>query len=120
MFDKSKNKSTGNLGEDLACQYLQDRGYRILDRNLEFPFGEIDILAEHKHVIVLVEVKTVRGQGFGLAQELVRFKKQKKLKLLAKALEQRYPKKTIRIDVIGVDLSCSPESLEHLVSAVED
>ena len=119
MFNKSKNKSTGNQGEDLAAEYLTKLKYKILERNLRLTVGEIDILAQDKKTIVIVEVKTVRGEGFGLAQELVRYKKQEKLKLLARALTQKYPNSTLRIDVIGVDLS-DPivPKFEHLINAV--
>ncbi|MDO8444115.1 MAG: YraN family protein [bacterium] len=118
-FDKTKNKLTGGEGEEIAALYLEQKGYKIIDRNVEFPFGEIDILARTRKIIVIVEVKTVRGGGFGEAVDLVRFAKQKKLKLLARAIEQQYPDKTIRIDVVGVDLTCSEPKIEHLESAVE-
>lgn len=118
MFDKTKNKSTGNLGEELAADFLVNLKYKILDRNLRLPFGEIDILAETQGIIVIVEVKTVKGAMFGLAQELVRFKKQNKLKLLAKAIEQKYPNRTVRIDVIGVDFSDDDPKIEHLINCV--
>lgn len=119
VFDKRKNKSTGRAGEEIAARYLEAHGYKILDRNVELFCGEIDILAKVKNIIVIVEVKTVRGAGFGLAQELVRFKKQNKLRLLAKAIEQEYPDQSIRIDVIGVEFTSAGEKLEHLISAVE-
>ncbi|MEI7792287.1 MAG: YraN family protein [Candidatus Berkelbacteria bacterium] len=119
MFDKSKNKQTGNLGEDTATDFLISKGYKILARNLFFAFGEIDILAEKDRSIVIVEVKTVRGSGFGLAQDLVRFAKQNKLRMLARAVEQQYPGKTIRIDVIAIDFSGSEPKIEHIESAVE-
>jgi len=118
IFDKTKNKSTGHLGEDLAAEYLIKNKYKLIERNLRLSVGEIDILAESRGTIVIVEVKTVRGSGFGLAQDLVRFKKQNKLKLLARALTQRYPNKTIRIDVIGVDYSLPEPKIEHIINAV--
>lgn len=118
-FDKTKNKVTGNAGEQAAAEYLQKIGYKIIDRNYRLPYGEIDILAQDRSTIVIVEVKTVRGSGFGLAQDLVRYKKQEKLKLLARALEQQYPKRTIRIDVIGIEFNQSgEEKIEHIVNAV--
>lgn len=119
MFDKTKNKSTGNEGENIAARYLERKGYKILDRNLVLPHGEIDILASDEGAIIIVEVKSVRGSGFGLAQDLVRFKKQNKLRLLSKSICQQYPSKTIRIDVIGVDLSADPAGIEHIENAVE-
>lgn len=117
-FDKTKNKSTGNLGEDLATKYLLERGYKVLERNLRLVCGEIDILVRDKKTIVIVEVKTVRGSGFGLAQDLVRYKKQEKLKLLARAVAQQFPSSPLRIDVIGVDCSGEEPKIEHLVNAV--
>ncbi|MFA6963260.1 MAG: YraN family protein [Patescibacteria group bacterium] len=119
MFDKTKNKSTGNAGEDAATEFLRRKGYKIIDRNLRLFCGEIDILAEYKKVIVIVEVKTVRGAGFGLAQDLVRFAKQNKLRLLARAIAQKYPGRMLRIDVIGVDYSSGEPKIEHLENAVE-
>lgn len=115
-MDKTKNKSTGDAGEDLAAKYLKARGYKILERNLAYPFGEIDILAETRSkTIVIVEVKTVSGGGWGSAHDLVRYKKQKKLKLLSLAVEKEYPERDIRIDVIGIDGA----EIEHIENAVE-
>jgi len=118
VFDKTKNKTTGNLGEDLAAGYLLKLGCKIIERNLRVPFGEIDILAEDKKTIAIVEVKTVRGGGFGLAQDLVRYKKQNKLKLLGRYIEQQYPNRPIRIDVIGIDMSGKEPKIEHIINAV--
>lgn len=119
-MDKTRNKSTGNIGEEKAAEYLVEKGYKILERNLRLYLGEIDILAQDGKTLVIVEVKTVRGGGFGLAQDLVRFKKQAKLRNLALALSQEYPDRSIRVDVIGVDFSGGEDpTIEHLISAVE-
>lgn len=117
-MDKTKNKKIGNAGECFAADYLIKNKYKILGRNINFKVGEVDILAQKAGAIIIVEVKTVRGSGFGLAQELVRYKKQEKLKLLAKAVSQQYPNRTIRIDVIGIDFSTSEPAIEHLENAV--
>ncbi len=113
-MDKSKNKSTGNYGEDLAAEYLESIGYKIIARNLKLFCGEIDILADDHGTIVIVEVKTVRGGGWGKASDLVRFKKQKKLRMLALTVAKDYPNCDIRIDVVGID----EEKIEHIKNAV--
>lgn len=118
MFDKTKNKITGNAGEEAAAKYLFKKGYKILERNLKLFCGEIDILAKDKKTIVVVEVKTVRGSRFGLAQELVRYKKQQKLRLLGRAISQQYPNSLLRIDVVGVHLYEEPSRIEHIENAV--
>ncbi|MFA7244230.1 MAG: YraN family protein [Patescibacteria group bacterium] len=121
-MSKSKKRQTGDEGEQSACDYLESIGYKILGRNIELSIGEIDILAFDPPaggVVVLVEVKTVKGEGYGPAKDLVRRAKQEKLRNLAGILEQKYPSRTIRIDVIGVDKSVEPPHIEHLISAVE-
>jgi len=120
-MDKTKNKITGNKGERIAADYLEDKGYKILERNYELFIGEIDILVDDGKVLVIVEVKTVRGSAFGPAKGYVGPKKQKKLRDIARAVTQEYPKRTIRIDVVGIDLSDEENPIiEHIENAVEN
>lgn len=56
---KQQNKATGQLGEDLACYWLETQGYTVVDRNYTKPWGEIDIVARETGGIHFVEVKTV-------------------------------------------------------------
>lgn len=49
----------GNLGEELAANWLIGKGYRILDRNYRKKYGEIDIVCEKEDQLHFVEVKTV-------------------------------------------------------------
>ncbi len=52
----------GKLGEDMACRYLKDKGYRIIERNYRRPMGEIDTVAvAPDRTLVIFEVKTVSG-----------------------------------------------------------
>jgi len=51
---------------------------------------------------------------------MVNFYKQKKLLLLAKNLQKKYPEATIRIDVVSVDLSQNPPKILHFKNAVEE
>jgi len=119
----SFRKQLGQSGEELAMQFLKSKGFKILDQNLRFKFGEIDIVAEDKEDIVLVEVKTKSGVEFGQPLEEVDYFKKRKLQRLAQALSQKYPDRNIRIDVVGVKLgavSCYPDaSIEHIKGAVE-
>ncbi len=55
------NISTGRLGEDLACEYLAGKGYRILKRNYRKQWGEIDIIARARtNDLIFVEVKALK------------------------------------------------------------
>lgn len=48
----------GMAGEGLARRHMKSQGYNILDGNVRFTSGEIDLVAEHGETIVFVEVRT--------------------------------------------------------------
>ena len=98
---------------------LQKKGLKILATNLKNKFGEIDILAQDKKTIIIVEVKAKTDLRYGRPQEMVDFFKQKKLRQLAKSLEQKNPNCKIRIDVAAVDMTLSKPKIEYIENAVE-
>lgn len=49
----------GKLGEDIACRFLEERGFRIIERNYWKKWGEIDIIASKRGIVRLIEVKSV-------------------------------------------------------------
>jgi putative endonuclease len=55
----------GRSGEQVAAEYLERAGLRVLDRNWRSATGEIDIVAVERRVLVVCEVKTRSGTGFG-------------------------------------------------------
>ncbi|KKW33425.1 MAG: hypothetical protein UY78_C0012G0010 [Parcubacteria group bacterium GW2011_GWA1_53_13] len=55
----SPKRQIGDLGEGVACKYLETKGFRILERNYLRKWGEIDIVAEKAKTLYFVEVKTV-------------------------------------------------------------
>jgi putative endonuclease len=56
---KTQKRSTGDLGEGIVCQYLEGKGYSIVERNYWRPWGEIDIVAKKEGKLHFVEVKSV-------------------------------------------------------------
>lgn len=52
-------KETGDLGEEVACKFLTERNYVIVEKNYWKKWGEIDIIAQKRGVTYFVEVKTV-------------------------------------------------------------
>ncbi|MGO3884997.1 MAG: YraN family protein [Mycetocola sp.] len=108
--------STGRWGESHAADFLERRGYRIIERNWRCARGEIDLVAEHDGWTAIVEVKTRNGIGFGHPFDAITPAKLRRLRTLAacwaSAQEQR-PQR-IRIDAVGVTLASSWVSVEHL------
>ncbi|MDD4290587.1 MAG: YraN family protein [Patescibacteria group bacterium] len=59
------NQKIGRLGENIAIRYLRKHEYKILDRNVYFRCGEIDIIAKKNNILYFVEVKTRTNSKFG-------------------------------------------------------
>lgn len=56
----------GVKGEELAKQYLIDKGYEIVAQNVNYPnVGELDIVAKKGGTLVFVEVRTRSDNVFG-------------------------------------------------------
>lgn len=61
----NKKSEIGKLGEDLACEYLISKGYKICERNFRKPWGELDIITKDpEDILVFVEVKTIRQSSW--------------------------------------------------------
>ena len=109
------------MGERLAVQHLESKGYRIRERNYRRAEGEIDIIAETDGSIVFVEVKCRRGALMGTAAEGVTPAKQRRLVALAEAYaSERAAGRPLRIDVIAIDFAPDGQllSLAHYENAV--
>lgn len=101
---KKLNKVVGNKGEDIASEYLKSKNYYILERNYQNKFGEIDIIAMDKGVIVFVEVKARRDRRFGLPNEAVNDVKKSKIYKTSTAFiaEKNWYKLMCRYDIIEI------------------
>lgn len=94
---------TGKAGEDFACRILEEKGYRIIERNYHSRYGEIDIIAENVQALAFVEVKARKKTCKTMPREAVDARKQKKIILTAMLyLQQKPAKKTPRFDVFEV------------------
>jgi putative endonuclease len=73
----------GASGEDLAAEWYEARGYRLLDRNWRCREGELDLVLAGDGTVVFCEVKTRRGDRFGAPFEAVTIAKQRRVRALA-------------------------------------
>jgi len=109
---------TAQKGENIACEFLKKKGYKIIERNFRKGYGEIDIIALKDNILVFVEVKTRTSNQFGTPLEAISYFKLKSLIKTAqfyKVLNPRLPD-SLRIDAISVMLDNfgSPTSIEHI------
>ena len=109
--------AVGRYGEEVAARHLTALGWEVVDRNWRGAAGEIDIVALQGLDLVVVEVKTRSGDGFGHPAEAVTPAKLARLRRLAAqwlAAHELHPR-GVRIDVIAVRTSRSgPARVEHL------
>jgi putative endonuclease len=120
-------KQTGDQGEALAADYLEQQGYRILERQFRFERSEVDLICfqpaaryEDGGELVFVEVKTRSGLGYGRPEEAVTENKKRHLLLAAEAYlhEMRMDGMPCRFDVVAIVLHPDrPPEIEHFRDA---
>ena len=116
----------GRYGEEVAAAHLVAAGLTIVARNWRCPEGEVDIVAIDGDVLVVCEVKTRRGVGFGTPLDAVTPAKAARLRRLAlhwladqRAIATEFSHYTeVRFDVVSVLRPLSgATSIEHLRGA---
>lgn len=63
---KTPKQIIGNLGEGVACIYLQKHGFKVIQKNYWKKWGEIDIIAKNKDILHFIEVKTVSRENLDI------------------------------------------------------
>jgi len=108
----------GQKGEEIATMNLQDKGYKILDRNWRFKKHEIDIIARMDDLLVVVEVKTRTSQFVENLSDIVNRKKQKSIIQATDAyIDSKELKNEVRFDIIFIVVNGENYSLQHIEEA---
>lgn len=100
----SHNIELGRKGERAACRFLERKGYEILERNWNCPFGEADIICSDGDSVHFVEVKTRSGIEKGLPSDAVTPEKRAKYEKIALSYLQNHWECEIRVsfDIISI------------------
>jgi len=113
---KEFNLKTGKLGEEIAKNYLEKKGYKILEQNYKTKYGEIDLVARDGRDLVVVEVRTKKGEMFGSPEDSLNKKKLRKIQLntLAYSGKIRW-KGPCRVDAVCLvlEINNAIKRLEH-------
>ena len=105
-FNGTNKRAIGNHYEQVAAEFLRQRGYEIIEQNYFCKKGEIDIVAKEGEYVVFVEVKYRKDKKHGYGMEAVTKGKQKRIKQAALfyMMEHRLSMdQPIRFDVISID-----------------
>lgn len=117
-----KNNQTGNIGEQLAIKYLQNKKVSIVARNYRKKFGEVDIIAQQNNELIFVEVKTRTSNFYGSPAEAVTIQKQRQIIRVAQSYLAKHDlfDTNIRFDVISILLSANGQhDIQHIENAFQ-
>jgi putative endonuclease len=96
--------SLGERGEAVACGFLEEQGYKILEKNFKCKLGEIDVVARRRGRLAFIEIKTRTSAKFGTPQEAVDLRKQEKIFKVAQwyLKEKKLSKSPVAFDVVSI------------------
>ena len=114
-------QTLGKIGEDLACDELQRRGYAILARRYRRRGGELDIVARDGQTMVFVEVKTREGCEFGAGAESITRLKRRRMASVALdyMARNKLAECPCRFDVVSIDMGEQPPRIELYQNAFD-
>ena len=117
----NSSQKFGRQSEAAAVDHLRRLGYKILCRNYRTPFGEIDIIAKHKGVLVFIEVKARKSRRYGDPKWAVTPNKQRKISMVALAYLKKHHNLDTRsrFDVVTVQLAGETPVIEVVANAFE-
>jgi putative endonuclease len=109
---------TGREGEAKAADYLRRKKYEVIGANYRCRFGELDLIAKKRELVIFVEVKLRKNDRFGAAADAVTFSKQDKLrKTAASWLAAHDCDAPTRFDVI--EIYTDTGRINHIENAFE-
>ena len=118
LIKMAQHNELGKKGEQLAVDYLLKKGYQIVERNYRFDKAEVDIIAQQKDTLAIVEVKTRSTIDFGNPQDFV---KPKQIQRLVKAVDGYVNVNgldvEVRFDIIAIVKNGQVYDIEHLEDA---
>lgn len=111
------NQQFGQLGEDIAAKYLEQKGYTILERNYRYGKVELDIVCEYNNEVIFVEVKTRTSDVMAYPERAVGKSKQRNIRMAAEQFMDEHNRKgAVRFDIVAV-VKGDKFEIEHIEDA---
>lgn len=106
------------MGENLAVEFLKEKGFQIVARNYRFKKAEIDIIVKRDNWLLFVEVKTRSSNAYGEPEEFVdEFKAHRIFEAAEEYIFSTNWLGHVRFDVISVKIGVDPE-IVHFEDAI--
>jgi len=114
----SEHNELGRKGEEIALEYLANKGFKILHKNWRYKKLEIDIIAGKDEYLVIIEVKTRSNDYFERPQDAITLKKQKFLFNATEAYVELFDiDLEIRFDIVSILITDKKTDIEHIEDA---
>ncbi len=112
----AEHNELGKWGEDIACRFLQDKGYVIIERDWRSGKRDIDIVAIDRNVYVFVEVKTRQNKKYGDPVDAVGYSKMQNLRrAISNYIKYRRLTNEVRLDIVTVvGRICDKPEIVHI------
>ena len=110
-------REQGEHTENLACQFLEEKGLKLIEKNFNCYFGEIDLIMQDNDSLVFVEVRYRRSNNYGSGAETITANKQSKLIKTASAYLQQHAKLNqypARFDVVSISGSVETSNIQSI------
>ncbi|MCE9680232.1 YraN family protein [Shewanella sp. AS1] len=103
-MSQAEHLNQGQRAEDKALDYLEQQGLELVERNVRYPFGEIDLIMKQGQIWVFIEVKYRQSKQFGGAIQAISQSKINKLRRAANHYMQCHNiDAQCRFDVVAID-----------------
>lgn len=98
------SSSVGSWAERKAALYLEEQGYKILQRNYRCRSGEVDLVCEDVGIIVFVEVRWRARSRYGYPEETITYDKLRNIVITARhyLATHKLEDRECRFDVVAI------------------
>jgi putative endonuclease len=114
----SSTREKGDHAENIAVKYLEETGYKIIQRNWYFHHYELDVIAQKDNYVAIIEIKSLLKKSIREPYQAVNWNKQQKIIAATNAFIRKYQITTdVRFDIISI-INDPPEPIiEHIENA---
>lgn len=116
----SNRSSKGKDAEKIACDHLKKNGLKLIEKNFNSRYGEIDLIMQHKNTLVFIEVRYRKNADYGGASVSITPSKQSKIRKTALYYMQLKGREfNTRIDVVAITQAKINVNNKHCKNALD-
>jgi putative endonuclease len=116
---KETTKQIGHAAEQMAAEFLERQGYKVLSKNYRYRRSEIDLIVQKGTMVIFVEVKYRSNSTYGHPETFVSNSQISRIGQAATAfMEKNGLESMMRYDVVSVSLAGATPVIRHFTDAI--